>query len=290
MDSQRKIIEAIIGYLEVERDAGTEWIPIRKTSQSYASNQDASNTVMTYPEKMISEEKSKKGAGSVLPEIIPSLSTTDENEIKIRKEALSRIEDAVKRCRRCILFEQRTKTVFHDGHPCARVCFVGEGPGAEEDATGIPFVGKAGKLLTKIINAMGLSRENVYIINTVKCRPPGNRTPTRQEMETCKPYLEKQIEIVKPHVIVALGLPAAQSLIGNIPSISKNRGKWMEYRGIPVMLTYHPAYLLRNPDAKRFVWEDMKIVHDFLMNKKDGAKISEQNIPQPGSNLSLLKT
>jgi len=166
---------------------------------------------------------------------------------------------------RCTLHEGRRNTVFHDGNPSARICFVGEGPGVDEDASGVPFVGKAGQLLTKIIEAMGLGRENAYICNTVKCRPPGNRTPAPEEMQACWPYLEKQLEIVKPEIIVALGLPAAQMLVKGIVSISRSRGRWMEYRRIPVMLTYHPAYLLRNPAAKKLVWEDMKMVHEALV-------------------------
>lgn len=163
-------------------------------------------------------------------------------------------------CRRCKLCEGRTKIVFGTGDPAARLLFIGEGPGADEDRQGLPFVGKAGQLLNKIIEAMGLTREQVYIANVVKCRPPENRAPQPDETAACTPFLFRQIEIIAPKVIVALGAPATQALIQTTAGITKIRGTFREYQGIPVMPTFHPAYLLRNPAAKREVWDDMQMV------------------------------
>ena len=174
-----------------------------------------------------------------------------------------RVED-IGDCRRCKLCEGRNTIVFGDGNPRARVMFVGEGPGFEEDRRGLPFVGKAGQLLNQIIEAMGFRREEVYIANVVKCRPPENRTPLPDETAACTPFLFEQIAIIRPHVIVALGSPAAQALLGRTAGITKIRGTFGEYQGIRVMPTFHPAYLLRNPAAKRPVWEDMKQVMSFL--------------------------
>lgn len=165
------------------------------------------------------------------------------------------------------LASTRTQTVFSDGTPEAEICFVGEAPGADEDAQGVPFVGKAGQLLTKIIEACKLRREEVYICNTLKCRPPGNRNPTPDEIEHCRPFLERQLALVRPKIMVALGKFAAAHLLQEKPEkvpIMKLRGQIREYCGIPFMITLHPAYLLRNPSAKKEVWEDMKEVMRFI--------------------------
>jgi DNA polymerase len=154
--------------------------------------------------------------------------------------------------------------VFGEGDPNARLVFVGEGPGAEEDASGRPFVGRAGQLLDKIIMAIGMKRQDVYIANIVKCRPPGNRTPERDEVDTCEPFLLRQLAFIHPEVIVALGSPAFQCLLRTREPITKARGHWRDWNGVRVMPTFHPAFLLRSPDKKREVWEDMKMVRDFL--------------------------
>jgi len=167
-------------------------------------------------------------------------------------------------CRRCKLCAARQTIVFGDGSPDARLMFVGEGPGADEDRQGLPFVGRAGQLLNDIIKAMGYARKEVYIANVVKCRPPENRTPQPDEVAACTPFLFKQIELIQPRVIVALGSPAAQSLLGTTAGITKIRGTFREYNGIRVMPTFHPAYLLRNPAAKREVWDDMQQVMAYL--------------------------
>ncbi len=167
-------------------------------------------------------------------------------------------------CRRCKLSGGRTNIVFGAGSPRADLMFIGEGPGYDEDKQGLPFVGRAGKLLDQIIKAMGFDREEVYIANVVKCRPPENRTPQPDEVSACTPFLYRQIEIIGPRVIVALGAPAARALLETEIGITKLRGTFREYRGIPVMPTFHPAYLLRNPAAKRSVWEDMQQVMSLL--------------------------
>ncbi len=163
-------------------------------------------------------------------------------------------------CQRCRLHEGRTQTVFARGTGSSGVCFVGEGPGEDEDAQGFPFVGKAGQLLDRMIAAMGLSREEVYVCNIVKCRPPRNRKPEPEEMVECVPYLHEQLNLIQPQVIVALGATAVQGLLGTTGGITRLRGNWRLYRGIAVMPTFHPAYLLRNPKAKREVWEDLQAV------------------------------
>lgn len=161
-------------------------------------------------------------------------------------------------CRRCNLCETRTQTVFADGSSSARIFFLGEAPGADEDAQGIPFVGKAGQLLTKMIeNGMGIPRKDVYIANVLKCRPPGNRNPEPGEIEQCRGYLERQIELVAPEAIVALGNFAARFLLGTEEGIMRLRGRWGSYQGIPVMPTFHPSFLLRSPEKKKEAWSDL---------------------------------
>ena len=165
------------------------------------------------------------------------------------------------------LANSRTQTVFSDGTENAELCFVGEAPGADEDATGVPFVGRAGQLLTKIIEACKLRRDEVYICNVLKCRPPGNRTPEEGEMSNCSGFLDRQLAVVRPKLMVALGKVATAFLLGQkltqVP-IMKLRGQWKDYKGIPFMPTLHPSYLLRNPDDKRLVWDDMKAVMQRL--------------------------
>lgn len=179
-------------------------------------------------------------------------------------ETLEDIRKDIGDCTRCRLCKERTHIVFGVGNPEARLMFVGEGPGRDEDRQGEPFVGRAGQLLNKIIEAMGMKREDVYIGNIVKCRPPENRAPLPDEAATCMPFLERQIVAVKPQVIVCLGSVAMQYLLGTERKISTIRGLWQDYQGIRVMPTYHPAFLLRNPNMKRPVWEDMQKVMEYL--------------------------
>jgi uracil-DNA glycosylase family 4 len=171
-------------------------------------------------------------------------------------------------CRRCKLCSLgRSQIVFGVGNPKARLMFVGEAPGEEEDRRGEPFVGKAGQLLTKIIEAIGLTREQVYIANVIKCRPPGNRNPEPDEVEQCEPYLFRQIDVIQPKVIVPLGKFATQSLLKTVDPITRLRGRQFDYRGVALIPTFHPAYLLRNPSAKREVWDDMKKVRALLQSE-----------------------
>lgn len=168
-------------------------------------------------------------------------------------------------CTRCKLHKGRTHLVFGEGSPRAKVVFIGEGPGREEDLEERPFVGEAGKLLTKIIeNGMGFARKDVYICNIVKCRPPKNRDPEEDEIKSCIPFLRQQVQIIKPEVICALGRVAGLAMLGGDFRISEERGKWLSYMGIPLMATYHPAYLLRNPSAKRQVWDDIQKIMRHL--------------------------
>jgi uracil-DNA glycosylase family 4 len=175
-------------------------------------------------------------------------------------EALAALRQEIGDCTRCKLCEKRTTIVFGVGDPRARLMFVGEGPGADEDAQGEPFVGRAGQKLNEMIRAIGLTREQVYIANVVKCRPPGNRDPEPDEVRTCSPFLFRQIESIRPKVIVALGSPATKTLLGTKAGITSLRGRFGEFRGIPVMPTFHPAYLLRSytPENRRLVFEDLK--------------------------------
>jgi DNA polymerase len=176
-------------------------------------------------------------------------------------DTLEAIRSEVAACTACAeLACTRKQTVFGVGNPHARLCFLGEAPGADEDAQGEPFVGRAGQLLTKIIEACTLRREDVYILNVLKCRPPGNRNPLPLEVANCRDFLDRQLALIKPEFICCLGTIAAQTLLQTDTPISRLRGKFVDYKGIPVMCTYHPAYLLRNPSAKKDVWEDMKVL------------------------------
>ena len=185
-------------------------------------------------------------------------------EAAARAAELAALAASAAGCTRCRLSEGRSKVVFGSGNPGADLMFIGEGPGAEEDRQGLPFVGPAGELLTRIIQAIEMRREDVYIANVVKCRPPGNRDPEPDEAAACRGFLEKQIELVRPRIIVALGKVAAQALLGNDSPIGRMRGQWFQVKGIPTMVTYHPAALLRNSALKRPTWEDMQQVRDRL--------------------------
>ncbi len=189
-----------------------------------------------------------------LPEAMAALETSTAATLEI-------LRDQVASCTKCHeLAATRKQTVFGVGNPRARLCFLGEAPGADEDRLGEPFVGKGGQLLNKILEACGLKREDVYILNVIKCRPPGNRNPTPQEAQNCRPYLLRQLELIQPEFICCLGAVAAQNLLQTNDAIGKLRGRVHEYQGIQVVCTYHPAYLLRNPAAKKFTWDDMKLL------------------------------
>ena len=193
--------------------------------------------------------------------------TVDEEPILFQQEkddwektqSLSELEKLICNCTKCNLHKGRNKFVFGSGSPDADVIVIGEGPGAEEDKQGLPFVGRAGQLLTEMLKAIKFSRDEVYIANIIKCRPPENRTPLPEEMDTCFPYLKKQIDLIKPKLILCLGLTAAKGLLKSRESLTNLRGKVFEFGEVKVMVTYHPAALLRNPNWKRPCWEDLKM-------------------------------
>lgn len=205
-----------------------------------------------------------QASSSATPEAAPSpiikSASLFDKSARIEGDSLERIRQDLGDCKRCRLCQQRNTIVFGTGNARAQLVFVGEGPGRDEDIQGLPFVGRAGKLLTQMIEAMGLKREDVYICNVVKCRPPENRAPEPDEMEMCSPFLYRQLAVIQPKAVVCLGAIAFQALYGAKQSISRLRGQWLEFRGIPMMATYHPAYLLRNPNAKGDVWDDLKKV------------------------------
>ncbi|NBT59708.1 uracil-DNA glycosylase [bacterium] len=196
---------------------------------------------------------------------LPKIKTPRKASIKSKN--LEGLQEFLGNCKRCKLCKERNKIVFGSGNPKARLMFIGEGPGADEDAQGLPFVGRAGHLLTKIIEAMGLTRNDVYIANIVKCRPPSNRVPEPDEIDQCLPFLKAQIDLVAPEMVVALGLTAARALTQTEHNMGNLRGQFHQIAfktDLTLMPTYHPAYLLRNPSAKKIVWEDMKLVKERL--------------------------
>ncbi|MCI0637943.1 MAG: uracil-DNA glycosylase [Gemmataceae bacterium] len=239
-------------HVQSLRGAGVEWAPLRPPLESAQPSRTAAQPVATTPAEVISPVSllAAADAGTVL--------TLEE-----RRQALKVLAEKVSKCTQCAaLASTRTQTVFAQGPAGAELCFVGEAPGADEDAQGFPFVGAAGQLLTKIIVGCGLKREDVYICNILKCRPPGNRAPLPNEAANCRGFLERQLELVQPKFIVALGASAASNLLNTTQPLGKLRGRFHDYKGIPVMVTYHPAYLLphRAPEKKRDVWEDMKML------------------------------
>lgn len=204
-----------------------------------------------------------------VPQLSPLFEPVD-NSTLTAITSLDELRGVVAGCRKCGLCETRTQTVFSDGLPTAELVFVGEAPGADEDRQGVPFVGRAGQLLTDIIvKGMKLRREDVYICNVLKCRPPNNRDPLPSEKEQCEPYLVRQLELLKPKVICALGKHAANTLLRKDEATGRLRGKWHQYHGIPLRVTYHPAYLLRNPADKKLVWEDIQHVMRALSGEED---------------------
>jgi uracil-DNA glycosylase len=211
--------------------------------------------------------ESIQGTPSLMPKAVkpsPAVSASPGPEIQDKPAALKAIREDIGDCTRCGLHKGRNKLVFGVGNINADIMFVGEGPGADEDAQGEPFVGRAGQLLNNMISAMGIKREDVYIANVVKCRPPGNRAPEKDEADTCSPFLMRQIDVVKPKVIVALGATAAKNLLAMNDSMANLRGRWYDFRGTKLIVTFHPAYLLRDPRQKKETWKDLQMVMKFL--------------------------
>ncbi len=239
-------------YLEYERDEGHARIIVMDTTRQRVESWAAPPQSRASSAKAVTAPPvSSVAASSISPE-------TSE------ASTLGEIARDIAACTRCDLSRTRTNTVPGHGHPRPQLLFIGEAPGEEEDRQGLPFVGRSGALLTRMIKRMGLSRDEVFIANILKCRPPGNRTPTSAERETCRPFLERQIATLSPAVIVILGATALHGLLQVETAISQSRGVWHEYRGIPVMPTYHPSYLLRNLKARFDTWDDMLQVLDRI--------------------------
>lgn len=243
--------------------AGFPPAPARTSPPALNAGLEAASTPASRPGSILRPSASAPPPAASKPAIhlpvVQSPSLFDAAN-RIENDSLERIAaDIGPDCTRCKLHRRRNKIVFGVGNPRARLVFVGEGPGADEDAQGEPFVGRAGKLLTQMIEAMGLKRDEVYICNVVKCRPPENRTPEPDEIETCSPYLLRQLDVIKPQVIVCLGAVAAKALLGVNTSMSKLRQQWFEFRSAKLLATYHPAYCLRNPPSKADVWKDLQM-------------------------------
>jgi len=239
-------------HLNSLRAAGVEWLPLgEEIAPPLAPPSCASPARVQLPET------------NRAPDLLAEETPAPALDLDQRRQELLVLAEKVSGCTRCpALASTRRQTVFGDGPPAAELCFIGEAPGEEEDAQGIPFVGAAGQLLNRMIAGMGLRREEVYICNILRCRPPGNRTPLPNESANCREHLERQLELVQPRYICTLGSCAAQNLLSTTQSVGRLRGKFHSYRGIPVLCTYHPAYLLphRSPEKKRDVWEDLKLL------------------------------
>jgi uracil-DNA glycosylase len=239
--------------------------PVRSAAQPQASASAAASGAQRSP-----LPAARAAVASAVPPPKPALpiiqvaSGVSLFEERVENDSLDRIREDIGDCTRCKLHKSRKNIVFGVGNPKAELVFVGEGPGHDEDVQGEPFVGRAGKLLTQMIEAMGLRRQDVYICNVVKCRPPENRLPERDEIITCSPFLVRQLAVIQPKVICCLGACSAQTLLETNQGISRFRGEWFDYRGAKLIATYHPAYLLRNPNAKSEVWKDLQKVMSVL--------------------------
>lgn len=282
MDEKTRVRRLVIDRLESLQQAGVMQLPRKKAVLPGQLNAEStrSQSPSALPKKPVVEQASTSSPLPMAPQDSeerlkrPTAVTSGTGGLLEDKEpangefshvlTLEALQPIVAGCTRCgELAQTRTQTVFGVGNPNARLCFLGEAPGADEDRLGEPFVGRAGQLLTKIIEACTLKREDVYIVNMIKCRPPGNRNPLPTELANCRGYLERQIDLIRPELICCLGAVAAQNLLNTTLSIGKLRGKMHEYRGAKVVCTYHPAFLLRSPSFKKETWEDMK----FLMRE-----------------------
>jgi len=256
MSADPLLIDKLRSWLEFYREMGIDGLslnpPVVNPNPYSAQNTlHAERNLVKETEVHITEEPK-------------SLSLFETNLGRSTDDSLEKIREDIGDCQRCKLCSTRTHIVFGSGNPKAKLVFVGEAPGADEDAQGLPFVGRAGQLLTKIIESISLSRQEVYICNVIKCRPPNNRFPEKDEIAACYPFLVRQLEVISPKVICCLGAAAAQTILKTKSSVGWIRGRFQDYRGAKLIVTYHPAYLLRNPDAKRVVWEDMKKIKALL--------------------------
>ncbi len=278
-----EMIRQVRQRLESLRRAGVDRIPrppaFEPSAPAFEPTAPATKpTIVVAPAPPIERPPTPKVAPppvATLPASLFGNSGIDEPEVSAgeRPIRLADLANVVSQCEKCpLLVAERTQTVFGEGSPTARLMFIGEGPGEEEDRTGRPFVGRAGVLLTDMITkGMGLARADVYIANVVKSRPPGNRNPLPEEVANCLPYLEKQIAIIRPQFLCLLGKIAASTLLETSLPMNRLRGKWHTYRGIPAIATWHPAYLLRNPAAKKEAWEDLQ-----MLMKRMGIKPPER--------------
>ncbi len=256
MSDKKRLEGEILNHLKLYKELGVGWMkaPSAKSGKSRASAPKVAPKAPTPPPAMIAP-KTKTFASMETP-------------LPAGTESLKAILGDLKDCRRCKLWSGRKNIVFGAGNPRAELVFVGEAPGADEDEQGLPFVGRAGQLLTKIIEAIDMRREDVFICNILKCRPPGNRNPEKDEIAQCEPFLFRQIAAIRPKVICALGTFGAQTLLRSTEPISRLRGKLLDFKGVKLMATFHPAYLLRNPAEKRKVWEDVQLVRDYIRSLK----------------------
>jgi uracil-DNA glycosylase family 4 len=239
----------------------------RVSAEKIASPSGKKREATREPELFSTEAASPKGAGKIQRSILRDY----PEEAWVPAESLSGLYDKICNCKKCALGNTRKKFVFGVGNPKAEVVVVGEAPGADEDEQGEPFVGRAGQLLNKILEAVHFKREEVYICNILKCRPPNNRDPQGEEIDSCEPYLWKQLELISPRMILCAGRIAGQSLLKTNSSLAQLRGKVHDYRGIPLMVTYHPAALLRNPNWKRPCWEDVQQFRKLYDEMRGGA-------------------
>ena len=254
LDTLDSLLDRLQGTLQFLSESGVSGLHCRPETLKILESWERPGPVPQRAPAPVPETPPPSPSGAVAPVRAPA----DSTEKGKRSPTLDEVRSVLGECTRCPLSETRRTIVFGEGNPDARLMFVGEGPGGEEDRQGRPFVGAAGRLLTKIIEAMGFSRQDVYIANIIKCRPPQNRNPRPGEIETCYPFLQQQIEAIAPEVICALVKFAAQTLLGTETPISRLRGRFHDYRGIPVMPTFHPAFLLRNADRKRDTWNDIQ--------------------------------
>jgi uracil-DNA glycosylase family 4 len=282
MSDTHQFIDDIIQFVEEKRDHGENRIYLAPEVRNALFSEDNqrsapstaptahADTAKTVTEKLVPSAPPPPPTPKTAPPVKtepPGLLVAET----VQGDSLDEIQAIVAKCSKCPLHTGRTNTVFGEGNPNADLMFIGEGPGADEDRTGRPFVGRAGQLLTKMIAAMQFAREDVYIANIIKCRPPGNRNPEDEEAIACLPYLKRQIELIQPKCIVLLGGVALQHLLG-IKGIMTNRGKWQSYMDIPTLPTYHPSFLLRSPNRKKEVWQDLQDVMRKLGKQPGKAK------------------
>jgi len=254
MTGKKELGQQLLEHLKLYRDLGVRWAGPAQARKARRAGTSAVPPAKTAPARGPDPGRASQKS----PEDSAALPANPPGD------SLDAIRADLKDCRRCKLATTRRSIVFGSGNPRAELMFVGEAPGADEDAQGLPFVGRAGQLLTKIIESVEIDRKDVFICNIVKCRPPGNRNPEKDEIEACREFVFRQVAVVNPRIICALGAFGAQTLLQTTEPIGRLRGRLHDYRGVKLVATFHPAYLLRNPYEKRKVWEDMKIIRKYL--------------------------